>query len=193
MQYAYHAINTDLPRKRSGTGDGSTRHSAGNSARLDKGSARVLFACAKRTVLNARAYYAHSEIVGNRWFKSLLGEVARWRNVTPFPRAVSARESSDRASPLTEACLTSEDNMHIHLDRHPASTRCALVLIAFAAVLLPGLAIAQQDAPAAPAPDTLIFTNGDQLTGKLLRATGGTITFHSDMAGDLDIPVAKIR
>ena len=44
-----------------------------------------------------------------------------------------------------------------------------------------------------PAPDVLVFTNGDQLTGKLLRATGGTVIFHSDMAGDLNIPADRIR
>ena len=51
----------------------------------------------------------------------------------------------------------------------------------------------QAPAAAKPAPDVLVFTNGDQLTGKLLRATGGTVTFHSDMAGDLNILVDKIR
>ena len=71
--------------------------------------------------------------------------------------------------------------------------RCALLLIAVLVTLVPGSVLALQDAPAPPAPDTLIFTNGDQLTGKLVRATGGTVTFHSDMAGDLDIPVAKIK
>lgn len=60
-------------------------------------------------------------------------------------------------------------------------------------MLVPGMARAAQHAPTSPAPDTLVFTNGDQLTGKLLRATGGTVSFHSDMAGDLDIPVAKVK
>ena len=63
-------------------------------------------------------------------------------------------------------------------------------------VVLPFFSLAPaamaQDA-AKPAPDTIVFTNGDQLTGKLLRATGGTIVFHSDMAGDLSIPVDKVK
>ena len=83
--------------------------------------------------------------------------------------------------------------MHIPFSRCCTRGRLALLFIAFSVMLGSGSALALQDAPAPPAPDTLVFTNGDQLTGKLLRAAGDTVTFHSDMAGDLDIPVAKIR
>ncbi len=47
------------------------------------------------------------------------------------------------------------------------------------------------DAPASP--DVLVFTNGDQLTGKLLSSAGGNVSFHSDMAGDISVPWAKIK
>lgn len=50
-----------------------------------------------------------------------------------------------------------------------------------------------QDKPAAPAPDTLVFANGDQLTGHLVSAAGGNIVFNSDMAGSLTIPFAKVK
>jgi hypothetical protein len=50
-----------------------------------------------------------------------------------------------------------------------------------------------QDKPAPPPPDVLIFTNGDQLTGKLVRVLGGTVSFHSDMAGDITVPVDKVK
>ena len=46
---------------------------------------------------------------------------------------------------------------------------------------------------AAPAPDVIIFTNGDQLTGKLLREVGGSVTFHSDIAGDVTVTWDKIK
>lgn len=46
--------------------------------------------------------------------------------------------------------------------------------------------------PKAP-PDLLIFTNGDQLTGKLERATDGNVVFKSDMAGELTIPLDKVK
>jgi hypothetical protein len=49
------------------------------------------------------------------------------------------------------------------------------------------------DKSAAPAPDVLVFTNGDQLTGKLLREVSGSVTFHSDMAGDVTVTWDKIK
>jgi len=51
---------------------------------------------------------------------------------------------------------------------------------------------AAKDAPK-PAPDVVIFTNGDQLTGKLEKGAGDSITFKSDMAGEITIPLAKIK
>jgi hypothetical protein len=48
-------------------------------------------------------------------------------------------------------------------------------------------------AAAAPAPDVILFTNGDQLTGKLLREVGGSVTFHSDIAGDVTVTWDKIK
>lgn len=45
----------------------------------------------------------------------------------------------------------------------------------------------------APAPDVLVFTNGDQLTGHLERAAGGSVVFKSDMAGELTIPFDKVK
>ncbi len=44
-----------------------------------------------------------------------------------------------------------------------------------------------------PAPDVLIFTNGDQLTGKLERGVGDSVVFQSDMAGEITVPLAKIK
>jgi hypothetical protein len=64
--------------------------------------------------------------------------------------------------------------------------------LAAAALLLPFSLAAHAQAPAA-APDVLVFTNGDQLTGKLLREVGGTVTFHSDMAGDITVSWDKIK
>ena len=44
-----------------------------------------------------------------------------------------------------------------------------------------------------PAPDVLVFTNGDRLTGKLERADAGHVVFKSDMAGELTIPFNKVK
>ena len=50
----------------------------------------------------------------------------------------------------------------------------------------------QAQAPAA-APDVIVFSNGDQLTGKLVREVGGSVTFHSDIAGDISVTWDKIK
>ena len=44
-----------------------------------------------------------------------------------------------------------------------------------------------------PEPDTVTFTNGDQLSGKLLRVVSGTVTFHSDIVGDVTAPLSKVK
>lgn len=68
---------------------------------------------------------------------------------------------------------------------------------AVAGVLLTGrFCCAQADgkpATATPPADMLEFTNGDRLTGQLKSAAGGNVVFHSDMAGDLTIPFAKVK
>jgi hypothetical protein len=45
----------------------------------------------------------------------------------------------------------------------------------------------------AEAPDTVTFVNGDQLTGKLMGVVAGTVSFHSDILGDVTIPEAKVK
>jgi hypothetical protein len=44
-----------------------------------------------------------------------------------------------------------------------------------------------------PQLDVIVFANGDQLTGTLLRGVGDTVVFKSDMAGELTLPLSKIR
>jgi hypothetical protein len=61
-------------------------------------------------------------------------------------------------------------------------------------LLLTAAALAQQSSPPPkPQPDVLIFTNGDQLTGKLVRADSGNVVFKSDMAGELTVSIDKIK
>jgi hypothetical protein len=73
-------------------------------------------------------------------------------------------------------------------------SRLPITLCAVLAFVLPGQAqSAPADKSAAPAPDVIFFTNGDQLTGKLLREVDGSVTFHSDMAGDVTVTWDKIK
>lgn len=59
-------------------------------------------------------------------------------------------------------------------------------------IVVSALGVQAQTAPA-PAPDVILFTNGDQLTGKLLREVDGKVTFHSDIAGDVTVTWDKIK
>ena len=44
-----------------------------------------------------------------------------------------------------------------------------------------------------PEPDVLIFTNGDKLTGHLVRSAGDKVTFNSEMAGEITVEWKKIQ
>jgi hypothetical protein len=52
---------------------------------------------------------------------------------------------------------------------------------------------AQPAAVPKPEPDMIVFTNGDRLTGTLEKGVGDSVTFKSDMAGEITIPLAKIK
>jgi Protein of unknown function, DUF481 len=66
-----------------------------------------------------------------------------------------------------------------------------LPLLFIAPLCLPGMA-EDKKAPA-PEPDVLVLANGDTLHGKLVKEVAGTVTFHSDALGDLNVPWAKIK
>ena len=42
-------------------------------------------------------------------------------------------------------------------------------------------------------PDTLVFVNGEALTGELIRANGDTLTFKSAMAGELTVKWSNVK
>jgi hypothetical protein len=42
-------------------------------------------------------------------------------------------------------------------------------------------------------PDVLVLANGDTLHGKLVKEIGGSVTFHSDMVGDVTVGWDKIK
>jgi hypothetical protein len=50
-----------------------------------------------------------------------------------------------------------------------------------------------KDAKKAPPPDVIIFSNGDQLSGTFVREVAGTVTFHSEIVGDINVPWDKIK
>ncbi len=50
-----------------------------------------------------------------------------------------------------------------------------------------------QAKPPAPPPDVVVFQNGDQLTGTLVRGTGDSVIFKSDVVGEVTIPLDKVK
>ncbi|MGO4213624.1 hypothetical protein AB4043_22725, partial [Terriglobus sp. YAF25] len=42
-------------------------------------------------------------------------------------------------------------------------------------------------------PDVIVFKNGDQLSGTLVRGVGNSILFKSDIVGEVTIPLSKIK
>ena len=73
-----------------------------------------------------------------------------------------------------------------------ARHRFILILLACGVFLFAGHARAAAP-PAKPATDTLVLTDGEQLIGKLVKVRSGSITFHSDIVGDVTVPIAKIK
>ncbi|HLJ78179.1 MAG TPA: DUF481 domain-containing protein [Acidobacteriaceae bacterium] len=55
-----------------------------------------------------------------------------------------------------------------------------------------GSASGKTKAPEA-APDTLVFENGDHLSGKLLRVVGETVWFHSEYVGEIHVKWSQLK
>lgn len=66
----------------------------------------------------------------------------------------------------------------------------ALPLVAISFLLTAGQMFAADDKAA---PDVIVFTNGDQLSGKFVSAIGDTVNFHSDVLGDISVEWSKIK
>lgn len=71
-----------------------------------------------------------------------------------------------------------------------AARLAAFLLVAIPFFLSAGHLFAADDK--AP-PDVIVFTNGDQLSGKFVRAVGDTVSFHSDIVGDISVEWSKIK
>jgi hypothetical protein len=74
--------------------------------------------------------------------------------------------------------------MKLFFFRHSKVVLCLMLAASF------GLSGAAQDQSA---PDTLLLADGNTLHGKLVKEIGGTVTFHTDSLGDLDVPWAKVK
>lgn len=78
--------------------------------------------------------------------------------------------------------------------RRSSKWHSLLVLCLISGVLSQPASVAWAQAAAAkPAPDVIVFTNGDTLTGTLERATGDSFVFKSDIVGEVTVSADKIR
>jgi hypothetical protein len=69
-----------------------------------------------------------------------------------------------------------------------------LTATVLAVVAIAATSAHSQEKPAAkPAPDVIVFANGDQLSGTLVRGVGNSIVFKSDMAGEITVSLDKVK
>lgn len=115
------------------------------------------------------------------------------RGVTLF----QAQESGDAIdSPQIEATLFLEA---MNLKHFRASLSAPIVVVTGRFLLLATMASLFAVRAGAgvpqnkPASDVIVFANGDQLTGTLLRGVGDTVVFRSEMAGEITVPLSKVR
>ncbi|HLG95863.1 MAG TPA: DUF481 domain-containing protein [Bryobacteraceae bacterium] len=73
----------------------------------------------------------------------------------------------------------------------PACKRYSHSICAGFALLL--LATNARPQTPAPPPDSIIFSNGDKLTGRFLSATGSSLRFKSDALGDIIVDWSKVQ
>jgi len=75
-------------------------------------------------------------------------------------------------------------------------SRLALVRVCLGLATLnvaPGLPAQNAKPDGKQEPDVLIFTDDERLIGHLVRSTGASVTFKSDMAGEITVEWSKIR
>jgi hypothetical protein len=81
----------------------------------------------------------------------------------------------------------------LSLIRKKGHTPAVPHLLTLCLLLLTAVAAKPQATDAKPAPDLIIFTNGNELSGTVVRGVGDSIVFKSDMVGEITIPLAKIK
>jgi hypothetical protein len=77
--------------------------------------------------------------------------------------------------------------------RRPGKWHSLLVLSLVSGMLLQQAVTGWAQSNAKPAPDVIVFTNGDQLTGTLERADGDSFVFKSDVVGEITVSADKIK
>jgi hypothetical protein len=77
--------------------------------------------------------------------------------------------------------------------RRPGKWRSLFVLSLISGALFQQTRVGWAQTAAKPGPDVIVFSNGDQLTGVLERATGDSFVFKSDIVGEITVTADKIK
>jgi Protein of unknown function, DUF481 len=74
--------------------------------------------------------------------------------------------------------------------RRPGTSRLLLISLISS---FSGLQVSAQAPDAKPAPDVIVFSNGDQLTGTLENSVGDSVVFKSDIIGEVTVSMDKVK
>jgi len=81
--------------------------------------------------------------------------------------------------------------------QEPSHTRTRGLWILVVSCLLCGgvfnLTVTAEAKTTTPSTDVIVFKNGDQLTGNLIREVGKTVVFKSDVLDEVTVPIEKIK
>ena len=86
-----------------------------------------------------------------------------------------------------------ENNSNAALELSSPTSFKFVVLFTVGILFLASPLFAQQAANPKPEPDTLILTDGEKLIGQFVRSTGSSLTFKSDLAGEVTVDWSKVQ
>src|SRR6185312_7854081 len=125
--------------------------------------------------------------------RSILGKKAhhvqlRTQASDPGPRAATLRMLQRIAGCVTESFQGPHSRGAVFMRN--ISSRCFCAGLCLLLNLPLPIALQAQDKNT---PDTLVLTDGNTLRGKLVKEVSGTLTFHTEALGDLDVKWANVK
>jgi hypothetical protein len=100
------------------------------------------------------------------------------------------------ARKIAESVKTLKHFMKLFFDNKQGFSRKSYYLRRMSVFALGGLfsgCLLYGQAVAKPEPDVLVFTDGEKLVGHVVSGTGSSLTFHSEMAGDVTVYWSKVK
>ncbi len=110
-------------------------------------------------------------------------------NIGPSPHPAMNSHSDREGKPVTCLFLTRRKRSSFKM----TSSRLMPLSLVLLVVLTVLAAVAESDPGSTSGADRMTFTNGETLSGKLLRVANGKVFFHSDMVGDVSADWSKVQ